>query len=352
MSFIDGHAALILEMPARVPRTEYSADSHWKLISAVTGISVAPDSSPLQQQLATSAFMKAWNYDFVWNIHTGSEVFGDKRSDMGHAEYAAGAVDYRADVHFLYDDPEDALTFDPWETFGSRSKSELISGFDKDYDKVCSQYSDCVNMTGIYVTCMSGLIEIFGWEILLSAAGIDSRGFGDVTNRYVAWISQYFEALAESKSPVVMIHDDIVWTSGAFFNPQWYREFIFPNYKKLFAPLHDAGKKIIYTSDGNYTDFIDDIAGCAINGFVLEPTTDMQYIADKYGRTHAFIGNADTRILLHGTKDDIFNEVKRCMDIGKQYPGFFMAVGNHIPSNTPVENALYYNECYEKLSRR
>jgi hypothetical protein len=29
-----------------------------------------------------------------------------------------------------------------------------------------------------------------------------------------------------------------------------------------------------------------------------------------------------------------------------------MAVGNHIPSNTPVENALYYNEMYEKYSVR
>ena len=78
----------------------------------------------------------------------------------------------------------------------------------------------------------------------------------------------------------------------------------------------------------------------------------MAYIAEKYGKTHSFIGNADTRILLRGSKEDICNEVKRCMDIGKKYPGFFMAVGNHIPANTPVENALYYNECYEKLSKR
>ena len=84
----------------------------------------------------------------------------------------------------------------------------------------------------------------------------------------------------------------------------------------------------------------------------MEPTTDMRYIAEKYGKTHAFVGNADTRILLSGTKADIYNEVKRCMDIGKNCPGFFMAVGNHIPPNTPVENALYYNEVYEELSKR
>jgi hypothetical protein len=29
-----------------------------------------------------------------------------------------------------------------------------------------------------------------------------------------------------------------------------------------------------------------------------------------------------------------------------------MAVGNHIPSNTPVENVLYYEQVYEELARR
>jgi uroporphyrinogen-III decarboxylase len=149
-----------------------------------------------------------------------------------------------------------------------------------------------------------------------------------------------------------MVHDDIVWTSGPFISPQWYRTYVFPNYKRLFAPLHESGKKILYTSDGNYTMFIDDIAACGVNGFVMEPLTDMRYVAEKYGRTHAFIGNADTRILLSGTKQQIRAEVERCMAIGKSCPGFFMAVGNHIPANTPVESCLYYNSVYEELSKR
>ena len=183
-------------------------------------------------------------------------------------------------------------------------------------------------------------------------AGFDQEELGAVTNRYASWILQYFKALAASKAQVVMVHDDIVWTSGAFLSPDWYRRFIFPNYKKLLAPLHEAGKIIMYTSDGNYTQFIDDIADVGINAFVMEPTTDMAYLAEKYGKTHAFVGNADTRILLSGTKDEIRAEVKRCMDIGKKYPGFFMAVGNHIPYNTPVDNVLYYNDAYEEMSKR
>ncbi len=134
--------------------------------------------------------------------------------------------------------------------------------------------------------------------------------------------------------------------------PEWYRKYVFPNYKRFFRPLIDSGKKILYTSDGDYTEFIDDIAACGITGFVLEPMTDMAYIAEAYGQTHAFVGNADTRILLRGTKRQIRAEVERCMAIGKDCPGFFLAVGNHIPANTPVENAIYYNQCYEEMSER
>ena len=40
VSYREGMAAINLDMPARVPRTEYSADTHWTLVKAVTGIEV------------------------------------------------------------------------------------------------------------------------------------------------------------------------------------------------------------------------------------------------------------------------------------------------------------------------
>lgn len=352
MSYQDGISAINLEMPPRVPRTEYSAEMHWPLIEAVTGISVGNDSPAETRNRASFEFKKRWNYDFVWSILTSATIFGDMCTKMGHAEYAVNGADYNNVISCPFREPEDVLAFDPWQAYGPRDKRELTRQYEEHYRANCAATPDAVNMTGIYVTCISGLIDIFGWDMLLMAAGTDAKAFGEVTNRYAGWIQQYFEALAESDVPVVMVHDDIVWTSGAFLHPEWYRKYVFPNYKKYFAPLIESGKKIMYTSDGTYTEFIDDIAACGVHGFVMEPTTDMKYIAEKYGKTHAFIGNADTRILLSGSREAIRAEVQRCMDIGKHCPGYFLAVGNHIPPNTPVENALYYNEVYEELSKR
>jgi len=339
-------------MPDIIPRTEFSAEFHWDLIQAVTGIKTGAHNHEETRQHASSAFVKAWDYDFYWNILTHNQIFGEKHSKMGHAVYAAGGTDYSDEVNSLFDDPEDVFMFDMFEQYGSRDQKILIAEYNENYAKMSKLYPSCINMTGIYVTCMSGLIALLGWDTLLTAAGIDIKAFGDFTKRYCEWIQQYFDALAESEAQVVMIHDDIVWVNGAFLHPDFYREIIFPSYKKLFAPLKEKGKIILYTSDGDYTEFVDDVAGCGVNGFVLEPLTDMAYVAEKYGKTHCIIGNADVRTLMMGDKADIRAEVKRCMDIGRACPGFFMTVGNHIPSNVPVENALYYNQCYEEMRKR
>jgi len=352
MSFQDGWSAIHLEMPRRVPRTEYSAEQHWGLVQAVTGLTTGPDSSAEEKQRAVFAFQKAWNYDFLWSILIHRQIFGELRTSMGHAEYAAAGADFVDDRRCPFSTPQEVLGFDPAAAYGPVNSSELTRQFEEHYQMKCSLCPDAVNMTGIYVTCISGMLEIFGWDMLLLALGTDPEAFGEMTNRYAAWMQGYFDALAAAEVPVVMVHDDIVWSSGAFARPDWYRTYVFPQYRKYFRPLRDSGKKIMFTSDGNYTAFIDDIAQAGVHGFVLEPYTDMKAIAERYGRTHVFIGNADTRALLENDRKKIRAEVERCMAIGKPCPGFFMAVGNHIPPNTPVEAALYYNEVYEELSKR
>ncbi|MFQ3550137.1 MAG: uroporphyrinogen decarboxylase family protein [Armatimonadota bacterium] len=352
MSFADGWAAINLDMPKRVPRTEYSVSTHWDLVKVVTGIDVSANSPDDLRIKAERAFVKEWNFDFMWSTLIAYPHLGKYYTNMGHAEYADGGTDYNTNFTNPSKTPEEVLCFDPVEKLGKINKKKVIKDFEFHYKQNMEAYPDAVNMTGIYITLVSGLIDLFGWDMFLMSAGIDSEKFGEVANRYSEWIQQYFDALAEADVPVVMVHDDIVWISGAFMHPEWYRKYVFPNLKKQIAPLIDSGKKVMFTSDANYTEFIDDIANCGVHGFILEPSTDMEYIAQKYGNTHIFIGNADTRVLLYGTKEEIRAEVDRCMKIGKNCPGYFMAVGNHIPSYTPVENALYYNEVYEERSVR
>ena len=157
-----------------------------------------------------------------------------------------GGTDYSNIVFCPFEDVEEVLKFDPLQVYGTINHADQVNKFNADYKKQCEMVPDAVNTTGIYITLVSGLIEIFGWDMLLMALGVDAEQFGKVADRYTEWILQYFKALADCDAPVVKIHDDIVWTSGAFVNPDWYRKYVFPNYKKLFSPLREAGKNNLY----------------------------------------------------------------------------------------------------------
>ena len=346
-----GMKALQLEMTDHVCRMEYSVFGHRKLLERVTGITVEEQQNGRGGEAFTQ-FCTEWDICMHWNVLIHKNFLGSYVTSMGHAEYAESGADYDRNVYELFADEEEVFAFDPCEKLPYLKEEEIVRAFNDNYRAVSASVGDAVAMTGIYISCMSGLIDMLGWNMLLNCAATDPRAFGEFTQRYSLWIERYFAALAKSEAPVVMIHDDIVWTEGAFISPEWYRKYIFPAYKRCFRHLHEAGKRIMYTSDGNYTEFIDDIAECGIHAFVMEPMTDMAYIAEKYGKTHAFVGNADTRVLLHGSREDIRREVQRCMDIGKKYPGFIMSVGNHIPPNTPVDSCMWYNEFCRELGRR
>lgn len=352
MSYQDGWAAVNLDMPPRVPRIEFDAQFHWDLVRVVTGMDVFLSSSDAIKKKASSAFKKTWNYDLNLMPLIGDEELDARRTSMGHSEYAAGGEDYSAQLYCPFEDPEEVFTFDPWECYGRKDRSQLIRRFNEHLREQYEDDPDLVNTTGTYVTLFSGFISIFGWDMMLTAGGIDPDRFGEVANRYAGWMQQFYDALAESDARVIYAHDDIVWASGAVFHPDWYRKYIFPNYKKLYAPVLESGKKVIFIADGNYTEFVHDVAKTGASGFFFEPLTDLKHVVEFYGKTHVIIGNADTRILLYGTKDEIRAEVERCMNLGRHCPGYFMAVSNMIPSNTPVESALYYNEIYQQLSRR
>ncbi len=184
--------------------------------------------------------------------------------------------------------------------------------------------------------------------MLLSAAA-DWTRFDKVLDGIYRLSLYHFQAWARTSIEVFICHDDMVWTQGAFMHPDFYRAAIFPRYKKLWSVLREAGKIVLFCSDGDFTEFVDDIIGAGAHGLIFEPLTGLDYVVERYGKTHVIAGSkVDCRTLTFGTKDQIKHEIDETLKLAKDCPGFMFAVGNHIPSNIPVDNALFY---FDYLSR-
>ncbi len=209
-------------------------------------------------------------------------------------------------------------------------------------------------MTGIYYTTLfQFFIMTFGWEMFLITAAMEGEKFKHTIDLFTEFSIQNTEQWAKTiDSPIVLCHDDIAIARGLVFPPEWYRKNIFPSYERIFEPFKKAGKKILFVSDGNYLDVIDDIFALGVDGVMVQNETDLKTIIKKYGKTKIIIGNVSTEIITYGTKEDIYKEVKRCTDLGKDCEGYFIKAAGELPHNVPIDNMEYYFDFCKTLGKR
>ncbi len=335
MSYEIGRNALNLQPTPRLAHTEYCSNS--ALRRAVTGL---PDDDPEQ----TREFYRRWEYDFIWSTTHDPWPWEERgrMTDMGHSEFLEGGVDKRQPVECPFRSVEDVLSFDAVREYGLTDAGELVQDYGERYRRARSDFPEQVWTGGYYRTLISGAIAIFGWDMLLTAAADQDR-FARVLDSIYAQTKHHVEAWAKTPIEFFMCHDDMVWSQGPFMRPGFYRAEVFPRYKALWDILKRAGKKVIFTSDGDWSMFVDDIVQAGADALCFEPLVPMAPVAAKYGQTHCLLAsNVDARTLTFGTRAQIRAEIDATLALADSCAGLIVAVGNHIPSNVPVENALYY----------
>ncbi|HSV73631.1 MAG TPA: uroporphyrinogen decarboxylase family protein [Chthonomonadales bacterium] len=342
MSYDIGAQALTLQRPERIAHTEYC--SNYALVRAVTGLDPARDAE------AWRRFYDAWQIDFIWSSDDGPVDWAARGrvTDMGHAEFLEGGVDRRDTVHSPFRSVDDVLAFDAVLEYGLPDFEGLVAHYERSYQSAQAAFPNQVCPGGYYKTIVSGAIQAFGWDMLLEAA-VHRREFERVLDSFFELTLHHVRAWARTSVRFFLQHDDMVWAEGPFMHPDIYRGAIFPRYRRLWDAMHEAGKPVLYCSDGDFTLFVDDLAEAGADGFIFEPLTDLDVVVQRYGETKVIMGSkVDCRTLTFGTPDDIRAEIDATLSVAKDCPGFVFAVGNHIPSNVPVENALAY---FDHLSR-
>ena len=346
MSYEIGRAALNLEWTPRVARTEYV--DNWEVVRHFTG------KDPRQDGTAWEECYRALHLDFAWSTNEGPRGWSQRgrTTDMGHAVYMEDGSDFRPIGASPFTTAEEVLSFDAVAEYGRIDFDELVRYYETSY-RAAQDRLDQVVTGGYYNTLVSGAIEAFGWDMLLEAAGTDPQRFGErVLGGIFEQTKHHARAWAATSVEFYMCHDDMVWTQGPFMRPDFYRTFIFPRYRELWAILHAAGKKVLFTSDGTFDMFLDDLIEAGADGFCFEPTNDLETMVRRCGKTHVLVGGADCRTLTFGSKADIERELCAVFAVARDCPGFVFCTGNHFPANIPLENALFYFDLIEQLGKR
>lgn len=319
-----------LRPSARWAHTEYSINYHKGFLGRHTFLS---QEAPTLMRHGYDRFA----FDFLWNVNDGIIDWGrtGRITDMGHAVYSADGSDRRASAESPFKSVDEVWAFDAVDEYGLPEFGEQVKAYEEQIKQDRTAFPNQLTPGGYYKTIVSGAIQSFGWDLLLAAAS-NPRKMEKVLDSYFRRALFHMKAWAQTSVEVVIQHDDFVWTGGAFMNPNIYRQVIIPRYAELWKPINNAGKKVLFCSDGNYTEFASDIAEAGADGFIFEPCIDFGYMVDNFGQTHCLVGSfVDCRDLTFGKWTKVRTDIDRTIESIEECKGVIVAVGNHLPPNIP-----------------
>ena len=143
----------------------------------------------------------------------------------------------------------------------------------------------------------------------------------------------------------VFTGEDLCDQRGPMVSPKFLREEYFPKVEFVLEPLLQAGAKIVWHCDGNYTRLLDDVLATGVNGlqgFQSECDMDLEWIVEKRARNGdpllIYGPMSVTKTLPHGTPQDVKAEVDWAMNVCRDKASLVYFTSNTLVPDIPLEN--------------
>lgn len=140
----------------------------------------------------------------------------------------------------------------------------------------------------------------------------------------------------------VYFGDDWGQQRGLQMGPKLWREFIYPQLKRMYGAVREAGKFVMIHSCGDVDELFDDLIAAGLNCFnPFQPEVmDVEQLLKDYRGRLAFHGGISTqKTLPFGTADDVRAETRRMMELGAE-GGYILAPAHDVEGDVPLENML------------
>ncbi|MEG0050402.1 MAG: uroporphyrinogen decarboxylase family protein, partial [Clostridia bacterium] len=145
--------------------------------------------------------------------------------------------------------------------------------------------------------------------------------------------------------------DDLGFKSTTLLPPDEIRSLIIPQYKRIIAAVHAAGKPFLLHSCGCIFEVMEDLilAGIDAKHSNEDQIAPFPVWVERYGDRIGNFGGIDTDAVCRLSKPEMREYISRVVSQSVGHGGFAFGSGNSIPDYVPAEGFLSMNEIIREL---
>jgi uroporphyrinogen decarboxylase len=151
---------------------------------------------------------------------------------------------------------------------------------------------------------------------------------------------EFEDALERDIVGAVWYGDDIAVKDRLMVSPGFLKKSFFPKLKRLGEGCRKRGIPLLYHTDGDITQVLDDIIEAGVHALhPIDPTgMDIYETKKKVAGKLCIIGNVDVDLLLRGTPAEIGEDTRTHLKRLGPGGGYVLGSSNSIPRTIPPEN--------------
>jgi len=209
-----------------------------------------------------------------------------------------------------------------------------------------TEYSDCFRVFELGFSLYERAWTLRGMENLMMDM-IDHPAF---VHELLSAIADYNLAQVEEALKydidAVYFGDDWGQQHGLIMGPAMWKTFIYPQLKRMYGHVRDAGKFVMIHSCGDVDELFDDLVGAGLNCFnPFQPEVmDIHEILPAYRGRLAFHGGLSMqKTLPFGTVEAVRRESRDLLTLGAD-GGYIFSPSHSVESDTTVDNMMAFIE--------